>query len=171
MKKGIYFTLDSIIAGGIVLTVIALASSFYIKEPSNIHLNYLSGDLIKVLSTLTVEEVDNKYINSLISDGTITDLDNTILDQIGEFWANDDMVNANRTVSNVTEPWIPDAFGFGIWTDSKTIYKREIPIKKSLVSSKKMISGISKGHSQGPETRKEPPTLWGPAIVEVRVWN
>jgi len=169
-KKGIYFTLDSIIAGTIVIVIILLTSSFYIKEQPSVHLNYLSQDLIKTLSTLNVEEIDNEYINSLIADQTITNLDNTILEQIAEFWADDELVLANRTASNVTELWVSNVTGVGIWINNETIYNNNISLKKSLISTKKIISGIEKGQTSV-STRKNPPTLWGPVIVEVRVWQ
>jgi len=172
-KKGIYFTIDSVIAGGIVIVVILLVSSFYIKEQPSVHLNFLSQDLIKTLSTLNVEEIDNEYINERISSGDITNLDNTVLEQIAEFWAKDDVASrllANKTASNVTEPWVSNSTGFGIWIDNETIYNRNISLKISLISTKKIISGIEKGQTSG-STRKNPPVLWGPAIVEVRVWN
>lgn len=168
--KGIYFTIDSIIAGGIILVVILLASSFYVKEQPSIHLNYLSQDSIKTLSTITVEEIGNEYLNERIASGDITNLDNSILQQIGEFWADGKMQFASDSVQNVIEPFLPNVVGFGIWIDNELIYKRDMPIKKSLVSSKKIISGITKGQTGG-STRQDPPTLWGPAIVEVRVWE
>jgi len=170
VKKGVYFSIDSILAGGIILTVIVLASSFYLNEQPSLHLNYLSQDLVITLSTLTVEEIDNDYLNSLIEEGTITKLDNTVIEQIGEFWADDEMDLANMSASNVTELLVPDTMGFGIWINNETIYTRDLPIKRSLVSSKKIISGIAKGEVGG-ETRKNPPILWGPAVVEVRVWQ
>ena len=170
LKKGIFFTIDSLLAGGIIFTVIVLASSVYIKEQPSFNLNYLSQDITKTLSTLTVKEIDNEYINERISSGDITNLDNTILEQIAEFWADDQMIFANRTASNVTDLFVPDNIGFGMWIDSETIYKRGIPIKKSLVSSKKIISGIEKSQTTG-ETRKNPPILLGPVVVEVRIWN
>ena len=53
LKKGFFFTIDSILAGGIIFTVIVLASSVYVKEQPSFHLNYLSQDLIRTLSILT----------------------------------------------------------------------------------------------------------------------
>lgn len=170
MKKGIYFTIDSILAGGIILVVIVLASSFYINERPSFHLNYLSQDLVRTLSTLTVEEINNEYINDRISSGDITNLDNTVLEQIAEFWAEGNLEYANKTMSNVTELLVPDTIGFGMWINNETIYTRDLPIKRSLASSKKIISGIAKGEAGG-ETRKNPPTLGDPVIVEVRVWQ
>ena len=41
---------------------------------------------------------------------------------------------------------------------------------KDYKEAKKMISGIAKGQT-GIPSRNNPPTLWGPAIAEVRVWE
>lgn len=168
IKKGVFFTMDSILAAGIILLTIILASSSYLREQPSFHLNYLSQDLIKTLSTLTVEEINNGYLDSLSSSDM--DKDNTILEQIAEFWAANKLEYANKTTSNVTALFIPDTMGFGIWIDDEAIYTRDMPIKKSLVSSKKIISGVEKGKTSG-LTRKNPPTLLGPVIVEVRVWQ
>jgi hypothetical protein len=170
LKKGVYFTIDSLIAAGIVFTVILLSSSFYAEEQPSFHLNYMSQDLVRTLSTLTVEEANNEYLDGLMGGPNEPNLKNTILEQVGGYWADDKIINANRTVSNVTEPFIPDIIGFGIWINNKTIYKRDIPIQKSLVSSKKILSGVSEGQT-GPHTRGNLPALGTPVIVEVRLWE
>ncbi|MCH8328862.1 MAG: hypothetical protein IIB81_00540 [Nanoarchaeota archaeon] len=170
MKKGFFFTMDSILAGGIIIAVILLVSSSYVRDQPNFHLNYLSQDLTKTLSTLTVQEISNVYIEERINGGVITNLDNTVLEQIVEFWADDELEYANKTVSNVTEPFVNNVIGYGMWINNEAIYTRDMPIKKSLVSSKKIISGVEKGKSGG-LTRKNPPTLFGPVVFEVRVWQ
>ena len=167
-KKGFFFTIDSILAGGIVLITIIFASSVYLSEQPIFHLNYLSQDLIRTLSTLTVEEINNEYLNSLSPSDV--DKDNTILEQIAEFWADDNLEYANKTMSNVTDLFIPNTMGFGLWIDNEAIYTRDRPMEKSLVSSKKILSGVEKGKSGG-LTRNNPPTLLGPIIIEVRVWQ
>jgi len=169
-KKGVFFTIDSIIAAGIIFAVIIFSSSIYVKDQPSFHLNYLSQDLVKTLSTLTVEDANNEYINERIASGDITNLDNTVLEQISEFWADGNVEFANKTVSNVTESFVYNITGFGIWIENEAIYTRDMPLRKSLISSKKIISGVAKEQSTG-ETRKNPPTLLGPIIVEVRVWN
>jgi len=170
MKKGLFFTIDSILAAGIVFATIIFASSFYAEEQPIFHVSYMSKDLIDTLSAANVQDISNGYIDSLISDGTITNLDNTVLDQIVEFWANNNMERANKTASNVTAPLVPDTYGFSILIDDETIYSRDKPIAKSLASSKKIISGVAKGQ-QTAQTRNNPPKLFGPVIVEIRAWQ
>ena len=170
LKKGIFFTIDSIIAAGIILTAVLLASSIYAQEQKTFHLNYLSQDMASSLSTLEVKDSDNGYIKSLISDGTIKNKDNTILEQMADFWTNNQLSFANKTASNVTEPLVAANIGFGIWVNSEAIYTRDIPLKKSLVSSKILVSGFKKGQSNV-YNRQNPPKLSEPVIMEVRVWQ
>jgi len=171
MKKGIYFTIDSIIAGGIILSVIILTSFFYIIEQQNVQLNFLSYDIITILSTLTVEEINNEYVNSLIGDGTITDPKRTVLEQVSIFWAQDEIIKANKTIRNITYLLISNKTGFGLFINNESVYNKNNPIKKSLISSKTYISGINKGQATFPKTRENLPTLWGPVVVEVRIWE
>ena len=172
MKKGIFFTIDSIVAAGIIFIVILYSSSFYVDDRPSFNLNFLSQDIIKTLSTLNVVEVNNVYLNELIDTSILTEseLENTVLEQIAEFWAAGDLDMANKVASNVTDFFIPSNTGFGIWVDNEVIYSRNMEITNSLVSTKKIISGIEKGKTNG-ETREKPPTLLGPVVVEVRVWN
>ena len=170
MKKGMFFTIDGILAAGIVFGTIIFSSSFYAEEQPTFHISYLSQDLMDTLSAANVAGVNNGYINSLISDGSITNLKNTVVDQIVEFWAEGDIDRANKTAGNVTEPLVPDTNGFSILIDEEAIYSRDKPLTKSLASSKRIVSGIAKGQ-QTAETRNNPPTLFGPVVAEIRVWQ
>ena len=167
-KKAIFFTIDSILAAGIIISVIIFASFAYSNEPHYFHLNYLSQDIIKTLSTIRVGDIENSYIQGLIDDGTIQNEDNTALEQIAEFWIDGEMELANKTAGNLTGSYIPENFGVGVWINNQTIYTRDFPTGSSLVSSKKIISRLPAETSW---TRQNPPTLQDPMIAEVRVWQ
>ena len=53
-KKSMFFTIDSIVAATIIFAVIVFASSVYIKGELTPQVNFVSSDLVKVMSTLTV---------------------------------------------------------------------------------------------------------------------
>ncbi len=145
VKKGIFFTIDSLLASGIIIVAILLVSNFYFSEHQKVNVNYASQDLVRVFSIMKVKEVDNDYVKSLIASGKITNIDNTILEQIGQFWADSNIELAKNFSKNITEEIIPPQYGFSILVDGEEIYSRNLPIKKSLVSSRKLISGIAKG--------------------------
>jgi hypothetical protein len=171
LKKGIYFTIDSAIAGTIILIAIVFTSFFYIKEPQNVQINFASHDLITILSTLNVKEINNEHLNLLISSEIVDILDSSVLEQVVRFWAEDNIDEANRTIRNITEPWLDGDLGFSVLVSNETIYSRDLPVRKSLVSSKSYISGFEKGNANQEPSREAPPSLWGPAEIEVRVWE
>src|SRR3989344_1512861 len=103
MKKAVFFTIDSLLASGIVIVSILLIANFYVVGDESTNVNYASRDLARVLSVMTVEEIDNAYVENLTAFGVITNSNNTILEQIGEFWADDEMDLAEDFTRNITE--------------------------------------------------------------------
>src|SRR3989344_9459267 len=87
MKKAIFFTIDSLLASGIIIIAIILVSNFYISEHNEVNVNYASQDLVRVFSSLTIGEVKNDYAAILIAAGQITNPNNTLIEQIGQFWS------------------------------------------------------------------------------------
>lgn len=144
MKRAIFFTIDALLASGIIILVILLVSNFYLAEHQEANINYASQDLVRVFSSMTVGEVNNDYVKSLIASGEITNINNTIIEQIGDFWKGNDIELARNFTKNLTETIFPPAYGFSILVDGEEIYSRNSPVKRALVSSRRMISGIAK---------------------------
>ena len=148
VNKGVFFSLDAIIAATILLIGLMLATSFYISEGPTTHLNYLAGDLIKVLSELNISEVDNPYVSYLRANGSITRLDNSILEQIGEFWAEKNIVEAANLTKEFVNYYIDSSYGYNITINDEEIYSKTANGIKMLISSQKMISGIMKNRTR-----------------------
>ncbi|MBI2647564.1 hypothetical protein HYW99_03735, partial [Candidatus Woesearchaeota archaeon] len=144
IKRGLFFTVDSLLASGIIIVMILLVSNFYFVEHENVNINYASQDLVRVFSNMKIADIDNPYVKNLTLEGKITNLNNTILEQIGDFWASGNLDLASNFTKNITDEIIPDRYGFSVLVDGEEIYSRDLPLKKSLVSTRKMISGIAK---------------------------
>ncbi|MBI1935006.1 VWA domain-containing protein, partial [Candidatus Woesearchaeota archaeon] len=144
MKKGIFFTIDSLLASGILIIALILISNFYSSEHQMTNVNYAAQDIVRVFSSMTLAESDNDYVKSLIASGYINNSNLTIIEQIGEFWINGRNDLASNLTKNLTGDIIPSAYGLSILVDDEEIYSRNIPVRKTLVSSRKMISGIAK---------------------------
>ena len=144
MKKAIFFTIDALLASGIVILGILLVSNFYIVRQEEVNINYASQDLVKVFSLLKVGQLDNPFVANLTLSGVIENANNTVLEQIGEFWAEDKSELARNFTKNITEDIIPRNYGFSVLVNGEEIYKRDVPINRALVSSRKIISGIAK---------------------------
>ena len=144
IKKAVFFTIDGLLASGIIITAIILVSNFYVSEHNDANVNYASQDLVRVFSFLTVGDVNNGYVKSLIASGDITNLNNTIIEQIGQFWSEDKIDLAKHFTKNLTEDIFPSGYGFSILVDNDIIYSTNFPIARSLVSSRRITSGITK---------------------------
>jgi len=148
LKKGLFFTVDSIFAATIIITGILLLHSFYTVEPSRAINDYISQDLISALSTLTISEVNNSYVDELISSGEIKNSKNTILEQIGEFWALDKKEIAFALIKEFSENFIEERFGFSFSINGEELYVRNKTNTGVVVSSKRMISGIKENRTR-----------------------
>ncbi len=143
-KRGIFFTIDALLASGIIIVAVLLVSNFYSAKQQRANVEYASQDLVRVFSAMSVGEVNNDYVKALISGGDITSTNNTILEQIGDFWAASKTELARNFTRNLTEDIFPGRYGFSVLVNGEEIYSRSLPLKKSLVSSRKIISGIAK---------------------------
>lgn len=143
-KKGFFFTVDALLAASILLGGIVILSSHYVNTQPTITLNYLSQDIINCLDVLKIYEIDNDYVDGLIAQGNITDVNNTILQQAGEFWAQENYQLAESFIENITEDIVPERYGLGLWISKDLIYKRDNPPPRSRSSARKLISGVEK---------------------------
>ena len=145
LKKGFFFTIDSLLGASIIVIGLLLVNSFYIVEPSYASLGYSSHDLINALSRLKINEVNNPYVDELISTKEITNTDNTILEQIGEFWVLNKNDLCQELVENITSGLFPSNMGFSIAIGDEEVFIKDAPTNQNLVSARKMISGYEKG--------------------------
>ncbi|MBW2964807.1 hypothetical protein KY363_05075 [Candidatus Woesearchaeota archaeon] len=143
-RTALFFTVDALIAALIMIAGLLLVTSSYVSEQPKTLINNLAQDMMNVLSELEVWEVNNTYIQELVDNGSITDMNNTLLEQIGEFWANGNVTLAYDFASNVSEGILRASFGYSIMMDNETIYSRPVTVKNSLVTSKKIITGVQK---------------------------
>ncbi|MBU2634333.1 MAG: VWA domain-containing protein [Nanoarchaeota archaeon] len=145
--KGYLFSMDALISLLLVLMLIVLLPSFYLHKPEIKHLNYLSTDVTNTLSTLKVGEIDNAYVKSLIQNGNITNTNNSILEQIGEFWALGREDEALLLIDNTITPFIPGTYGYGIWINNDLIFSNNKTSEKYLIVARDLVSGIQKGEA------------------------
>lgn len=143
-RRALFFTIDALIAAMIMITGLILITSSYVSEQPRTLISHMSQDLMNVLSEIHVYEVNNSFVGVLIANGSIKNVNNTVLVQMGEFWADDEIGLANQFAANVTEGILGDIFGYSISINNETLYTRTNPVTNSLVSSKKIVSGIQK---------------------------
>lgn len=145
MKKGYFFSIDALIALLIVLSMIFIINPLPRETALE---NHVHDDLMEVLSTIKLSEINNSYIQSLIEDGTITNLNLSVLEQIGEFYALDKPEARIMTESILSEFSLKE--NLGLWFDEELIASSNSTSydnAEGVLTSRQMITGIQKSES------------------------
>ena len=140
--KGLFFTLDGIFAAALLVTAVLIIPGFIASSTPIIRTTLLANDATNVLAELNVSEVNNAYIQTLISNGTISNPDQSVLEQLAEFWANGENGNAQILSSAVLDPILEN---YELLVDGENIVG--ISGGTQLVSSRRLVSGIAKGRA------------------------
>ena len=145
-NKAQYFSVDAILAGAIIvgLALLLLNANFY--ETDTEQKQFLTQDVLMVLSTLTIADVqDNSYVAAEIANGNITDLNNSVLEQIGIYWAFNETTKSQALFSAIVNESLLISSGFDIVIEDDTIFSKNATPGDNTVAGRRMISGIAKG--------------------------
>jgi len=144
MRKGYFFTLDALLALFILFIGLMLMSNVYTNTQPRQQISYFSEDVISLLSDTKVTDLNNTLLAELIANGTISDLENSILEQIGIFWVTNKTDLATKLAKNISHAMIPDRYGFAFVVGGDTVYAEPKNRKDELATYKSMITGIEK---------------------------
>ncbi len=144
MKKGFFFSLDSILALILFGVVLSGIYSFFLVTHSIDQQFYFSEDVLNRFSSIKVSELDlTKYpeIQRMVSEETIKDLDNTLIEQIVVFRENEgeSSPSAQLFVEDITKNLIPEQYGFSVDVNGEIFSKsKEVT---TLVSRERLVFG------------------------------
>jgi hypothetical protein len=141
-KRGIFFSIDALIALIIILIVVLIAVPLYGDRQQNSELHI---DVLTTLSSLKVGEIENQFVMDRIADGSITDLDKTILEQIGEFYVSNGSLTLARDLASSVLSDLETNENVGIWYGNVLIYSTNSTPYESAVDvdvARQFISGI-----------------------------
>ena len=145
-RIGFYFSIDCLLAFAVLIVGIFSVPILQTEQATN-DLYFSAKDFIQALSELTVSETNNSCVKQLIDDKNITDLNTTILQQIGLFWSE----NKTELARNLTEAFagnlISSNKGFGFYINNESVYERAIDSISTVTTAKKLVSGIAPNKS------------------------
>lgn len=139
-KKAVFFSTDALIALIIIFLsiLVIFPAVMYSKHESDV-----SSDVIKVLSSLKIGELNNSYIEQLKNEGKIQDLDKSVLEQIGEFYVTN--ITIARVLANSVLSTIDERENIGLWYGSTPLASRNstsIENAKDINVERQIISGV-----------------------------
>lgn len=144
-KKAVFFSTDALIALFIIfLTILIIYPAVKYAK----HETAIQEDVLKVFSSLKIGEIDNSYAQSLISEGKITDLNNSVLEQIGEFYVTDKALSKNLAQSVLSS--LDTKENIGIWYGNflvASVNSSSVETAENIDVERQVISGIKEGES------------------------
>src|SRR3989344_5425040 len=172
-KRGLFFEADAAIALFVLVIGAFLIASYYFSATPVTQAEFLSDDLLNMFSTTKIKDLNNPYAGlggELWQNGEITNSENTILQQIGEFYARGKINMSSKFIENISVIVIPPQYEFEVWLGSQNLYPFNLSAQHNasrnstnlLIVSKKIAYGIL-NQSTG--------DFWGPYGVEVLVWE
>ncbi|MFW6449580.1 MAG: hypothetical protein ACOCZ6_00880 [Nanoarchaeota archaeon] len=172
-KKGYFFVVDAIIALFVLVLGIVLALSFFSYETPERQVSFLSNNIMEFLYTHRIKDINSEYLGpkrQLHKNENITNLDNRLLVQLGEFYYRAENKSCyfckqliRNSLSDVSGDFLAQGYSYAFYIEEELIYnetRKPLDEGTVLIPSKTVISGIYN------ETE-----LWGPYRVEVRTWR
>ncbi|MDD5192916.1 MAG: VWA domain-containing protein [Candidatus Nanoarchaeia archaeon] len=146
-KKAIFFSLDALIALGVILLTISVIYPIirYSEKES-----YVPEDIISSLSALKIGDMDSPNVIQWIADRNITNLNKTVLEQIGEFYVDENKKQMARTLAEEVLLTINTGENIGIWYDNELLASSNTTSfgnAKDVIVERQTISGIKEGNA------------------------
>lgn len=141
--KAVFFSTDALIAISIIFMTILVAYPLVRHESYNTE---LSDDMIKSLSSIKIGEIDSAYTRQLISEGKVSNVNQSVLEQIGELYAKEMPEAAALSLYLLSK--VSGNENIGVWINNQLIAsKGPVPYSsaKDIILSSQIISGIEKG--------------------------
>ena len=126
-KRGYFFTLDAVLGLTVLVIGVFLITSYYINVQQPVQVGLLADDLMGFLSNTKIKDLNNAYAGiggQLWTQGTITDADNSLLQQIGEFYKTSNLDIAEKFVQNVSKDVVPPQYLYEVWVEGMLIYPK-----------------------------------------------
>lgn len=146
-KKGYFLSIDALIALILILTIVLIVrpgiTEIQTKTQSDIQ-----EDLLRSLSSVKIGDLDDTYTKELITQGKITNLNQSVLEQIGEFYAKSDP-EAN-ILAQVLLNNLSTNKNIGLYFNSLEIASssnKPFANATNIWISRQIISGIQQGNS------------------------
>ncbi len=157
VKRGIVFTLESIIALGIAAALISSIAFFRVEITSPYlsaqQLHSLSEDILTILSEsqlsdIVSEDLINDYLASGILDNE--DLNKKTIDVIGALWSGGKKDEAGNITKDILENFLPENIGYELLINGDSIYNSSDTTRPKYedasveISSARIASGYEK---------------------------
>jgi hypothetical protein len=171
-KRGYFFILDAFLALGVLIIGIALLLSAETRTPQKEQTTNLAEDILDFFANTKIEDLNDPYFGVsgiFVQEGYIKDTKKTLLQQLGEFYFNNDTGTAESLITNITKNLIQSQYKYEFWIDGTLIYPRNS--SQMFLKSKNSTKVLFPAKKLSFGTINNTLDLFGPYEVEVLIWQ
>ncbi len=143
MKKGFFHTMDAFFATIILVALLTFSLTLFSSQDTYFSITSEAEDISMVLSELSVGELNNAYVQQLIADSHITNVNRSVLEQIGTFWAENRTDLAEGLADAVLAGIVDSRTSIELRFDDVLVYSENRSSAGVLSGSRRMVSGIA----------------------------
>jgi hypothetical protein len=145
-RKGFMFTMDALLASAILVGGLILISQNLIKEHPRENLEYLTTDVLTVLSELRIDELPDS-LQSYLNTSPNTNGNLSVLEQIGTYWATGEIAFAQNLSDSILQNLFPNNTGMHLTFENDVVFEHSQTVGSTddLVAGERMITGIAQG--------------------------
>ncbi len=147
-KRGMLFTFDALLGSMVILAAVMVVLHFHYEPVETSQTSHYAQDTLLALNSIPIGDVQEPWVQSLISNGTIDDPDRPLLEQIGAFWATNQTGLATNLSQLVFDQLLPADIGIDFKIGDETLFNQAFagtPTQR--VKARRMITGIQEGES------------------------
>lgn len=172
-KRGYFFAVDAIIALFVLVLGTVLALAFYNYAVPDEQVTFISNSMMDFIYTHQIQDFNSELIGpnrKLHNNGNITDLQNPLIIQLGEFYYRSQDKSCdfcleliNKTLDDISGDFLAPGYSFTLHIEDTLVYNNTVKPQDNatvLTPSKTVISGVYNNTE-----------IWGPYRVEVRSWR
>ncbi len=148
VKKAYFFSVDALIATIFIIIIMLIIPIFYSSEKTNINLEYTSRDIATILSSTKVSEISDPVIEQYILDKKITNINNSILEQIAEFWTQGQKTEATNITKSILSNLTSLNYDYAVVVENEIVYNSSVKSIDYLITTKRLMSGVAPGQQK-----------------------
>ncbi|MBN2458662.1 VWA domain-containing protein [Candidatus Woesearchaeota archaeon] len=145
-RKAFYFTMDALFSSFLLIGGLLLISQYLVKQPTTESISFASADVLSALSELKMREVNSTFVNTYLISNDNTKMNNSVLEQIGTYWATGNITLAINLTEFVMKDYFPNNTGFKLVIEDDVLFEKSTGSAPSnTLVGERMITGIEEG--------------------------
>ncbi len=149
-RHGAFFSTDALFAATILLLLLVISGTLFVKKPNVDNLVNQAEDLATMLSKTKASGLSNQVLQDMqaivpdsIPSSNVIFIDHAVAEIIGYLWVTNKTSNATALIENITRDFVSPIYNYGVYIDGDELFRRGPISGKDLASAKRLISGLA----------------------------